>query len=823
MMPSRWRRTALVTAAVSSGTLLVGYAFAGVLGLLAVVTYLACILAPGVALYGVLAARFRSQPSTLLEFVFYSNVLGFALVEGSGWVLARSGGFSLPGLLGLEAFVPLVGALTFRRALRERLGPAGGHFLTIAQEEVAYFGIAIASAFLLLLPLFLLLSDGFFVGTDTITYPLAGWLVATTGHWPSLSRVLWPNASAAAFAPGAPIVYALYSAVTGVYSPPMATVLSVIPVALTPIGLCLLVRRYSSHPLLVYGLPLVWLVGTAEFSGFFYNNVVASIYTGSHPEVTLSLPFLVAVLILLVDFAQRETSLWFETTLLSGAVLATVVASQLSFIFVVGAFLFFGIGIAWRRGVRWSLVRLGVIVGPTLVAWPLYLIPQNIAAGSPATGSVWNSSNWQVNWTVVTDSIGILTEVGAAIVALTVAAVLYERLRKRPIGSASLSARGIFPFIGLGLIGLYLGFSNVPSHFLGITSSRFLAYASLMSVPVVAVGFDRLFHLRLGTHLARRVSRRWRSAGPILAAVAVAALLGSAAITSLQTGMSIQAKSADSASLVTPSVLEASQWIKEHVPPSAVLAVDANGGNVGAVYAISGYSGHVAVIRLRSLLYNSLHFPPPQNISFDYVNRAMTDPTEANAAAAASLGIDYYVFQVGFSGRQIAAFSLLPYFSLVYHNSQIHIFEYVGGNELGFVPAISYCSAGAGIVSTYSPLAYSYAASFPALPESPNWVTSTASYPAGSLYVNYCENVPATGNYTLYVHRDAFGVSQFINVSLGGPVLGQVYFPARGLTLGTPLTLNLPAGPITLRLSFEGNGGTLNPVDYLVLAPELPV
>jgi hypothetical protein len=83
-------------------------------------------------------------------------------------------------------------------------------------------------------------------------------------------------------------------------------------------------------------------------------------------------------------------------------------------------------------------------------------------------------------------------------------------------------------------------------------------------------------------------------------------------------------------------------------------------------------------------------------------------------------------------------------------------------------------------------------------------------------------SIPSSGNYTLYVHSNVVRVEQFINVSVGGLTLGQVYFPNLGPNLGTPLTIDLPAGLLPLNLSFEGGQGTMNPVDYLLVVPDPP-
>ncbi|HYA70384.1 MAG TPA: hypothetical protein VEH28_03335 [Thermoplasmata archaeon] len=825
----------MVTLGVVIVSLLVGYGCAGKLGVLAVVAYLGCILAPGVAMYAVLAGRFRTGPSNLLEAVFFSNLLGFAMVEGAGWVLARSGGFSLPAVLAVEAALVVVPGVLFRKPLLEKLRQTTEPLLSVSVEEASFLGIAVAASCLLLLPLLLLFSNGFFIGADTAPYSQAGWLVASTGRWPSLAWVWWPGASQATTAPGAPIVYAVFSAFTGVLLPPMATVIAIIPVALTPIGLCLLVRRYTGHPLLTYGLPLVWLVGTTDTTGLLYNNTLTTIYSGTHPDATLGLPFLVAVYVLLVDLARGKSDQWFETALLSAAVLASILATQLDFIFVVAALALFGGGIVLARGWKWSFVRLGIVAAPTVVAWPYYLVPSAVASTSTGIsgGSIWSPSVWGVNWSEVWNGTGFLAEICAAIVVLAVAAVVVERLRHRAIGSASSSSVGILPLAGLGLLALYLAYSNIATDVIVISATRFFPYASLALIPVIAFGCDRFFHLQWPKRSAAPsqteavptsvVARRRIPIWPVVAAVAVALLLIYAGTVSFENNTNIESNVAGPASLVTPSVLAASLWLKDHAAPSAIIAVDANGGNNAAISPIGAFSDHVAVKRLRVDLYDTLHLPSPQNTSFYLVNLVMTDPTAANAAAAANYGITYYVFEVGYSNAQIAAFSLLPYFSPVYSNNQIAVFEYVGGSTLGFVPAVSYCDSSSSIVPGYSHHAYGYAFSIPALPATPNWIAATANYTLGSLFAAYCLDTPTAGNYTLYVHRYMYSTSQFVGVSAGGPSLGQVFFLSSGAALGTPLTVTLPAGPVYLNLSFLGGvGGAMSPVDYLVLDPDPP-
>ena len=818
-----------VALAVIGGAMLVGYALAGEVGFLGVVAYLVCVLAPGVALYGVLAGRFRSEPSNLLEAVFFANLLGLAMVEGIGWVLARSGLFSLAALLVLELLVVALPAVGFRRALLARFRATSVPLLSVAGDEAVFLGVVVALAGLLVLPLLVLFSNGFFVGADTAPYTQAGWLVATTGRWPSLTWIWWPGASQATVAPGAPIVYATFISVTRTFLPPMATVIAIVPLALTPIGLCLLVRRFTAHPLLTYGLPLVWLVSTNGTTAFLYNNTLANIYSGTHPDATLGLPFLVAVFVLLTDLARGKSGLWFETGLLSGATVGSILATQLNFIFVVAALLFFGLGIVRARGWRFSLLRLGLVVLPTVVAWPYYLVPSEVASTSSgfSGGSIWRTSVWLINWSNAVGSTGLLAWICTAIVAFTLAAALYERVRRRPIGAALTSSTGIFAFSGLAALALYIAYSNVATDVIVIASTRFLPFASLALVPVLGFGCDRLIHLTTNPEPAGTATPRPRAnanVAPVVVAVAIAALLLYAGATSDTSNNQLASNATNPGSLVTPSLLAASSWLKENAPAKAIIAIDANGGNNGAMSSLGAFSDHVSVKRLRSDLYNTLHLPPPQNTSFYLVNLVMTDPSAANAAAAAAYGIDYYVYQVGFSSPQISVFSMLPYFSLVYANTQVDVFEYVGGTGVGFVPAVAYCSAGSGIVTGYSHHAFGYAFSIPALPAVPNWITSVTNYTMGSLSATYCLNVATAGNYTLYVHRDVYATSQFVDISVGRTSVGQVYYLSTGSTIGTPLTFSLLAGPVELTLSFLGGvGGAMGPVDYLVLTPAAPL
>lgn len=827
---------ASIVAGAGAVLLLLSYGVAGNLGLWTTATYLGCILAPGVALYGLLAVRFRTERSSLLEVVFFANVVGLAMTEGGGWLLARSGVFSLATLLGLEAGVLVVLAVLFGKPVVRRLRQGPGSVLTAPASEVAFLGIVAAVSLLMMLPVLVLAGRGFLLDVDTPTYARVGLAISTTGGWPSLSQVIFPGATAAGLAPGLPMVYAVFSSVTGTIAVPIAASISLLPIILTPVGICLLLRRFSQHPLLTYGLPLVWLVAASNYSGFLFNNVFYSAFIGAHPDAVASLPAFVAALILFIDLYRGRSSQWFEVGLLSAAFLGGILLDQLTFVYIALALVLFGIPTLRSRGLRWCLPRLGAVLAPTVIALPQYLIPSVGFSASPglSTASIWQLSQWQIRWSFLAANTGLLAEVALVLAVPALVGLTYERLRGRTIGSASSPTTGLVPLAILSAIGLYLTYSNVGSDLLIVTSSRFLEYAMLAALPLPVYCLDRVLEyfpvprprpepmpLILSKDGRLRVPhrRRWW-AGRILATIAVAALFVFAGVLGTAANLQDLSASGGSARLFSPNIMAASEWLDHHAAANALVAVDANGGNNIAMSPILAYSGHTTVFRARSDLYGQLHQPAPANLTYYYMNLVMTDPTAANAeAAAVSSGIEYYVFEVGYSDRQIAAFSLLPYFAPVYSNSQIFIFQFVGGTDLGFIPAVAYCSASGAMTVGQTSKAYSFAFSNPSIQSGPNMILSTVPNPNGTQFVSYCLDVPTAGNYTLYIHRNVYERSEFINVSAGGPTLGQVFFQTLGLSLGTSLPLTLPSGAVTLTLTFEQTKGYVDWVDYLILAP----
>lgn len=807
--------------AVVAAILVISYVLGGAYGEIAALVYLLGILIPGGAVYGALSVRLREGKTGLLDAVFFSNLVGLALLIGASWLLARSGVFSLAGVAGLEGLAVAVAlAFSWRHLVRVWRKGLGDRF-AVTREEAVYLGLIAAFGTAMMAPVLVLFAQGFLVGGDTPIFAYVASVTAHTGAWPNLSQIWYPYASQGAMAPGAPMIYAVFSAAEGGgVVMPLTTPLSIVPVVLLPIGLCLLLRRFSDRMLVVYVLPVVWMAcGSGQL---FPNSLFAGVSSGVFPDFIWSLPAFVAALIVLTDFLCGKGSQWWEVFLLASSILLVSLLNQLTFLFLAVAIILFGIQILWVRGVRWALLRAAASVVPSVVLFPLYFVPSYARSTSPAA-----SGGPPITWGVATsfswDGLlkqfaPLLPSITVFIVALALGIVLYREIRALTAarrGAPPLPPRGVVVLTAIGAIAVYLTFTQVGANLLGINSGRFIEFNGLVWLPVVGFALDWLLKLGLPKAATSRLPRLGRKAVAPAVALLVALLLVSSAVVGVQANLNSEQQLSGPQDLFTPNMLAAADWLAGHAPPGAILVADENSGN-GALEAIRDYSGHELVSRPRDVLYESIYQTPyPANLSYYYANLVMTSPTTANAAAAsAALGMDYYIFQIGFSDDEIQAFSLLPYFDLVYSNPQIDVFEYVGGSTIGFVPAVSYCSASPSITATHTRGAYDDPFG---LPNAPNSVSSTNNSPPPTTNVSYCLHAPSSGNYTLYVHRIVLKTVEFLNVSVNGQPQGDVYFSTLGPSLGSPLNLSLSGGNVTLTLSFEDTLRWIDPVDYLVV------
>lgn len=812
MLRKGWFAASLLCAAVAAGLLITALTFAGRLGLLGMSFYLFALLLPGAVLYTALLAKWARAPSGLLTAVLLSNVLGLALVEGSAWLLARSAVFSLGGTLLVEASAVVALLFVWRRALLARLREGFSSLYQVSWEELGYLGIVVGFATLMLLPLLELYHQGFLVGGDASSFTAIARLDAQAGAWLPLAQTWAPYAPPGALAPGIVMIYALLGLTTGAPPVALAGPFDLLSIILATLGVYLLTKRFSDHPLIVYGVPLVWTVGTTGYGTLFFNNLLIGAYANDYPDSLLSLVGLLVALAFLVDLLRGEGDQWFEVALLSAAIVATTLEDQLTFLVLALAFVLLGLQILWVRGVRWAIPRAVAALVPVAILLPQYLLPGYQQASSSALEgySLPPSSFVEFNVENFAASYGLLGLLVALGVACTVAFILLVWVRDSWRGTPHLCGlqTGVVALAVVGVLVLYLSVTPVGHYLIGTTSFRFYEFVSLPWIGAVAYGLHRLTLLRLP-----RLGNK-----PVVVGIALLFLVSGA--TGVSYGLQEAGAQASPSSLSTMYVQEAGEWFALHATPGAIAVGDANPGNT-AIWTFSDFDGHhLFVIRDRSGLYGQIYqTAAPGNYSMFYANLVLRQPTLANAAAAAQvMSFDYWVFQTGYNQFEIQVFALLPYFALVYSNSQVDIFQFVGAPNNTFFPAVNYCGLSSGLVAGYFYDAYAAVSQLPAYPNS---ISSVAANNLDGANITYCFDLPSVGEYTLLVHRFSLKAGEYLDVWVNGQLEGGIYFAAYGPNLGNPLFLDLPTGNVSIELTVEGTTRWVDPIDYLLLEPGL--
>jgi hypothetical protein len=785
-------------------------------GVIAVALYLGAILVPGLLLWAVLAARFSSHRRGVVETAVYSNVLGLGLVIAVGWTLARFGAFEVAAVLGVElVLTSLLVALNWK-PLQRAIGSLRLRSVTWDWSEVAYLVGVVAVGLALLLPVLLIQTSGYLVADDTATFASVANQLLHTGSWNTALK-LFPNLPSGPNNvqfdnPGLLVLYALFAGATGVNAIYLAAPLYLLPTVLSTLAMYLLLRRFSASPILCFALPILWLLGCETSNTLFYNNLTDALYYGIIPDAIFSLVGYLVALGLLIDLGRGSDRAWYEVGVLSAAFLVVVQMDQLTFLMLVLAVLGFGTWILWRRGWRWNLLRLAVVVVPTLVTLPPYLLPSILSSRSPALygqSSIGPHTFLLVYWDQIPRTIGALGLVLAVIAGAGVLLVVARRGAFRPRSRRFDDTAIVVVLVLLSLISFYLTFSNVGTDLLGISSSRFLEYAGMTMVPLAVVPLDRALALPRKSRVGRR------AVSAVLVAVVLVVGAASAGAT-----LSIVPATTDSNNLFTPSMMEAAIWLSDHAPPNVTIVADGMGGNQ-AIIPIGAFVPNPFFDRPQFTLAGAVAAPPIGSAGNPYfvLNQVMEYPSFANAETAwTNFSMEYYVYQIGYSDSEIGAFSHLPYFALVYSNAQVDIFQFVGGAGPGFISATAYASASSGLTTLYSGKAYSWAYG---LPEVPNEVGSL--YPNGSALdgssITYNVSAAIGGNYSLLVHRHVVQTAEYLDVLANGVLQGQIYFASQGPTFGTELNLTLQAGANTVTLVLEGTVGYMDPIDYLVVAP----
>lgn len=796
-----------------------------------VVFYLLGVLLPGGLLYLALAVRFPSRPRGVIESFFFANVIGLTLVEGAGWLLAEVGHYSLGGTIALSA-APVVGAIAYTWApFRTSLKEGFQGLVAFSRKEAGYLCVVAGLSGLLTAPLFWLPLQGLVTGGDTAIFTEVGHLISTTGTWPVLSQVWYPYASAAGMAPGVPVLYAIMASVTGTLPILVANPLALLPIVLDTLGAYVLVRRFARHSLVVYFLPIIWLVSPWRSGSLLYNSLLPEALYAISPDFLFGVAPFLAVLVLLVDLLNGKNSQWFEVSLLVLSFYLAVLDNQLFFLFLIPTILLFFLESLFVRGIRWSCTRFPTPLLPVILFSPPYLEIRNAVQASPVLSGGHGgqlSALLAIDWPEVQGLLNPLDGAVLALLGLVLALEVSRRLRRRRRTEERLETRGLGIMFVLVLFGSFLSYTNVGPSLLGINYSRFLFFVTLPLIPLLAYGLDWMIDL---ARLSRdpglpssdpsppRLATSWRRLRNHdlvrrgIPAICAGALLISTSVFGFSSAIGMTESATNPQNLFTPDMYAASQWLRIHALPGTVVAADEMAGNAG-LEVMRDYIGHILVTRPRYDLYIVIYgTPAPANLSYYYENLVMTDPSFVNARAASQqLSMDYYVFQKGYSNAEITAFSLLPYFSEVYSNPQIAIFEFTGGPQVGFLPAVDYCSISPSLQAIYFSRAYSTPFG---LPRVPNAISSEGLGVIGA-NVTYCVNSPTPRSYVLYVHRYTFQTSEYLRVLVDGQFAGSIHFSQTGPNIGSPLPISLPAGPSDVTLTVEGTVAYVDPIDYVV-------
>jgi len=770
-----------------------------------ILTYLAFLVLPGLVAFQSLRGKAIASP-TVIDVAVYSNILGISILMAISWSLARAGLLTYLNIIVFQEIV--LGTII------------GVHWLLAQGDELShiksrlsdlvFLGLSASLSAAFLIPRLSLLSNGLLVGGDDAIIARVGQSAFQLGGWPNLSDVLHPYVSSADIAPGGPLVFGLFGsaiATNPIYVSPFFGILSS---TLSVLALSLLLRRFSNNPVIVYGLPFVWLVGYAG-APFFFDLMLTFAFQGGTPESILSIPLYIVSVACFVDIVRDESFPRSRLLLLGTLVGGVMLLSQLTFLMMGFLLLAFGLIVLIIKGPRPFLESCAVVGSVILALFPPYLEFQAALGNSPAgrvSSEVLNPiyQPYANNVASLVSSIGtigtILLVPGIALPLLGVGKSLYSKDRSTITALVGGLAVGI---IGYGV----LGFSVIGGSLLGIQAIRFVEYIPLVMIPLIAEGMQRMLSLIHGLSFARLVP------------IAILALIATTGYVGAQ--FNVQRVSSG---LAGPNIfghwqLDAANWLRQNASKGVVVA-DANNGSYNVVFLLN-FAGHPVIYRDAFEDYQTVYGNPyPFNQPFYYANLVLTNPNSTNVHNAYKLmNFTYYFFEIPYNNKQIQAFSLLPYMELVYSNPSVEIFRYTGfmASSSFLIQATSYESATKGVMAQFfGQGALNASVSYPSFP---NAISSSG--PSGASYdgnsTRYIIDVEQAGNYSLYLHRDVFSPSEYALVSNDQATLGAVFFNTLGWSFGSPVAAFLSKGQVSLTLTFEGTVGWADPIDYLVVVP----
>lgn len=773
--------------------------------------YFAFLIAPGSILYNELRKSGLVQFSLVSLFV-YSNVLGLSLLVAVAWTLSRLSIFSYLSVGAFELILVLVFA--FIMSWKRKPDSQIVVFETRVPEicfVIVTFGISMA----LMLPVFMLLDKGSLIGGDSAGLSYLANIVSRSGHWPILSQVYYPYSSQADVAPGASLVYALFSQLAGINAAYVPDFFSLFILITSTFGMSVLARCFSRSNLLIYGLPIIWFIGT-QGGPFLFNSSINYAVSGDSPDSLFGIPLFIIALAILISLLQSKDGTLVYIILLSLVTSATMIFTQLSFFMLVIAIICFGIVVYKLKGALWTITGILILISTLVVLSPPYLVPSEAVSNSPAFGHASASPFFvALGLMGVVDTVGIL----GVVLALAGLILVVFNYGASPDPMHANSRLIILTLAIVVVLYSIISFTPTGSSLLGIDNFRFIEYLSLVMFPIIVCGLDR-FQRVLGTRNVSHRSTRRINADRLLS-IGILLVIAVSVYFSIGANATLLQQTTTSGTVFGYWEYQGASWLSMQNGTQAVVVGDLNNGSFNSVF-IAPISNHETVVRDRTELYQDIHgVAPPHNQAAIYANLMLTNPNSTNAYQAYTLlHYKYYFLEQPFDDVEIAVFSLLPYVSLVYSNPVVDIFEYTGNSEnLSYlIQATSFLSASKGVQAQFNPFALNYATSLPRYPNSISSNCQCGSSFDGN-YSTYQVVTPESGNFTIYVHGYFYQLQEYLLISVNEVPVGYIYFKSVGWNFASITNVFLPTGNSTITLTFEGTVGWADPIDYLVIVP----
>lgn len=760
--------------------------------------FLSFILLPGAVMAMAFGKGRVGSPKSFPEAAIASLLLGLAAFIGIGWMLAKEGAFTVANLAIGVAVLAIVVAYWRRDAI------ASWTLLDARKDKwgISYAALMVVLAGALTAPILVAQSNGILVGGDTATYANIATTLLRLHAWPTLAQTNLLSVPPATYSPGIAIVYAFLGGIMSATPIYVTSWISIPVILLCALAMEELVARFTANRLLRFSIPVMWVIAFP-----FSSPLLSEILPGYSPDTTLGIPFLLYGLALVVDQFQMSPAPSQDEMLRAAVKLASISAGVALLSQLIWLFWGLALGLAFFILLRHRLVvslgiilpSLVVVIGVFFSVFSLSSLQQTTDVGQlGSSGSALNavSVSFLVHALEAFGTFAIIVSVFGLALWLVVALKKWEPV----VHNLGL---WLWLVLSAAVVG-FLTLTPVGSLVVGISYNRFPPYLQLLLIPFAVLGFSGLIN-RAGKRSTLKVLAR---CVPVFIAV-ILAVGGVGLIPTIDHEVSKN-------SAFGPEEIAAAQWLASH--PNGTIVADANGG-ANCVAMLQDFVHSPVVIRDEFALYADIYLTPsPYNQSAIYANAVLTDPTAENALLAQrAFNFTYYYLIQEFDAPEVAAFSQLDYFPLVYSNSAVDVFMFSPSrvNESYFIPAVSFVAASDQIVSSHDSSALDSPVS---LPPVDNVIESLTSENLNGSRVTYDVSVGAPGRYALLIHQDVYRPGAWTAiVSSGGTQFGNTTFKQVGWSFSLPVLVDATSPTFTLTLTFFGFPGVVTPIDYLIL------